>query len=103
MVRSLQAVAALLPSGEKAMQSTQPACPFSAIISLPVCASQILAILSELAVASRLPEGENVTEITESVSPSSEKTSFPAIESHTFTICEPAVANRLPSEDMAND
>ena len=64
MVLSSLAEARVLPSGEKATESTASACPVRVARSWPVSTSHSLMVLSPLAEARVLPSGEKATELT---------------------------------------
>ena len=64
MWESSIAVAALLPSGEKASASTVLACPMDERSTFPLTGSNSVMRASSLPVASRLPSGEKASETT---------------------------------------
>src|SRR5262249_12513055 len=93
--------ASILPSGEKATESTGFSCPWSRCSSLPPATAQILTVLSSPpAEAKVLPSGENATDFTRCC-PCRRRLSLPCA-SPKPTPCPPEARSR-PSGEKARE
>src|SRR5438094_2962384 len=95
-------LARVLPSGEKANDSSRFFGPVNVRNSSPVCGSQSLMDVSLHPLATVLPSGEKVTESTSARCPSSVCRTRPVSTSQRRTVVSwLLLANRLPSGEKA--